>query len=91
VGVGGTSEKAVLLAKKAIVRPLGQKNPDPEIAALEDELLDLVNKSGVGPLGFGGLVTALAVHIETFPTHIASLPVAVNLQCHSARHKEAIL
>ncbi len=91
VGVGGTSEKAVQLAKKAIVRPLGQKNPDPEIAALEDELLELVNKSGVGPLGFGGLVTALAVHIETYPTHIASLPVAVNLQCHSARHKEAVL
>lgn len=91
VGVGGTAEKAVQLAKKAIVRPLGEKNPDPEVAALEDELLDLVNKSGVGPLGFGGLVTAIAVHIETYPTHIASLPVAVNLQCHSARHKEAVL
>ncbi len=91
VGVGGTSEKAVQLAKKAIVRPLGQKNPDPEIAALEEELLELVNKSGVGPLGFGGIVTAIAVHIETYPTHIASLPVAVNLQCHSARHKEAVL
>jgi fumarate hydratase subunit alpha len=91
VGVGGTSEKAMLLAKKALLRKVGQPSPDPEIAALEKDILAKVNELGIGPMGFGGSTTALAVHVEVSPTHIVSLPVAVNLQCHSARHKEAIL
>ncbi len=91
VGIGGTADKAMLLAKRALLRKLDEPNPDPEVAALEKELLEKVNSTGVGPEGFGGTVTALAVHVETFPTHIASLPVAVNLQCHSIRHKEVVL
>jgi fumarate hydratase subunit alpha len=91
VGIGGTSEKALLLAKKALLRPVGQPNPDPEVAALEEALLERVNALGIGPQGFGGRTTALSVHVETFPSHIASLPVGVNIQCHSARHKEAVL
>ena len=91
VGIGGTSEKAMLLAKRALLRPVGEPNPDPEVAELEKEILGRVNDLGIGPMGFGGRTTALAVHAEVVPTHIASLPVAVNLQCHSARHKEAIL
>lgn len=91
VGVGGTAEKTLLLAKRALVRKVGEPNPDPEIAELERELLERINRLGIGPMGFGGRTTALAVHVETFPAHIASLPVAVNLQCHSARHKEAVL
>jgi fumarate hydratase subunit alpha len=90
-GGGGTSEKAMLLAKKALLRKVGQPSPDPEIAALEKDILAKVNELGIGPMGFGGSTTALAVHVEVSPTHIVSLPVAVNLQCHSARHKEAIL
>lgn len=91
VGIGGTAEKAMFLAKKALLRSPGTPHPDPEVAELERELLERVNALGIGPQGFGGRVTALAVHVETFPTHIASLPVAVNLQCHSARHKEAVI
>jgi fumarate hydratase subunit alpha len=91
VGLGGTMEKAAILAKKALVRPLGQPNPDEEAARLEKELLALVNDTGVGPGGFGGRFTAMAVHVEIFPCHIASLPAAVNIQCHAARHKEAVL
>ncbi|MDO8635362.1 MAG: fumarate hydratase [Dehalococcoidia bacterium] len=91
VGIGGTAEKAMLIAKKALSRATGQSNPESEVAALERELLDKVNALGIGPEGFGGTVTALAVHVETFPSHIASMPVAINMQCHSARHKEAIL
>jgi fumarate hydratase subunit alpha len=91
VGVGGTSEKAMLLAKKALLRKVGQPNPDPEVAALEKDILARVNELGIGPMGFGGSTTALAVHALVSPTHIVSLPVAVNLQCHSARHKEAVL
>jgi len=91
LGIGGTSEKAMLLAKKALLRELGKPNPDPEIAELEQETLARINALGIGPLGFGGRTTALAVQAEVMPAHIASLPVAVNLQCHSARHKEAIL
>jgi len=91
VGIGGTIDRTTLLAKKALLRPVGQPHPDPEVAELEAEILERVNKLGIGPQGFGGKVTALAVHVETFPCHIASLPVAVNTQCHSARHKEAIL
>ncbi len=85
VGLGGSFEKAALLAKEALCRPLGTHSLQPEIAALERELLEAINRLGIGPLGFGGITTALAVHVESFPTHIASLPVAVNIQCHAAR------
>lgn len=91
VGIGGTADKAMILAKKALLRRVGEPNPDPEIAELEREILERVNGLGIGPQGFGGRTTALAVHAEVFPTHIAMLPVAVNLQCHAARHKEAVL
>lgn len=88
VGIGGTFEIAALLAKKALLRELGSPNPDPECAALEKELLEEVNALGIGPQGLGGRVTALAVHVQMMPCHIASLPLAVNIQCHAARHKE---
>jgi len=91
VGIGGTAEKALLLAKKALLRKVGRPNIDTEIAATEKEILERVNKLGIGAMGYGGRITALAVHMEVFPSHIASLPVAINLQCHSARHREAIL
>lgn len=91
VGIGGNLERCALLAKQALLRPIGKPNPDSETAALERELLDLVNATGIGPGGFGGRTTALAVHVETFPCHIASLPVAVNVQCHAERHAEAVL
>jgi len=91
VGIGGTAEKAMILAKEALLRPVGQPNPEPEFAELEEELYMKINALGIGTQGFGGTITVLAVHVEVFPCHIASLPVAVNLQCHSARHKEAIL
>jgi fumarate hydratase subunit alpha len=91
VGIGGSAEKTMWLAKHALLREVGQPSPDPEVAELEAEALERINKIGIGPQGFGGLTTALAVHAETFPCHIASMPVAVNIQCHSARHKEAIL
>jgi len=91
LGIGATAEKAMLLAKKALLRAVGRPNPDPEIAQLEEEILSRINDLGIGPLGFGGRTTALAVHAEVTPTHLASLPVAVNLQCHSARHQEAVL
>jgi fumarate hydratase subunit alpha len=91
VGIGGSAEKAMAMAKRALLRPVGQPSPDTEVAELEKELLQRINATGVGPGGVGGTITSLAVHIETFPAHIASLPVAVNLQCHSARHKEAVL
>lgn len=87
VGVGGTFEKASLLAKQALLREIGSVHPDPFYAALEEELLTEVNKLGIGPAGLGGRTTALAVFVDTYPCHIASLPVAVNIQCHSARHK----
>jgi len=85
VGLGGTFDRAALLAKKALLRRSGQPHPDPAVAKLEGELLERINDLGIGPAGFGGRVTALAVHVETFPTHIAALPVAVNLDCHSHR------
>jgi len=85
VGIGGTTEKAMMLAKKALLRPVGEPSADSENAALETDLAQRINALGVGTLGYGGTVTALAVHVESFPCHIASLPVAVNLQCHSAR------
>jgi fumarate hydratase subunit alpha len=91
VGMGGTFEKAALLAKKALIRPLGEANPRQDVAALEDEILTRINEQGQGVQGLGGNNTALAVHIELFPSHIASLPVAVNIQCHAHRHKEIVL
>ncbi len=91
VGIGGTFEKCALLAKEALIRELGRPSPLPEIAALEKDLLDEINSLGIGPQGLGGRTTALAVHIEIYPCHIASLPVAVNINCHAARHKEAVL
>ncbi len=91
VGIGGNAEKAMSLAKKALLREVGKNNPDAEVAELEKELLQRVNALGIGPEGFGGRTTALAVHVEVFPAHIASMPVAINLQCHAARHKEIIL
>lgn len=91
VGIGGTMEKAAILAKKSLLRPIDQRHPNPGIARLEEEFLEEINRLGVGPQGLGGTVTALDVHIETYPTHIASLPVAVNLQCNCHRHKEAVL
>lgn len=84
--VGGSAEKAMILAKKALIRNVGEPNPDPEIALLEKEILDEINASGIGAQGFGGTVTAMAVHMLTHPVHLASLPVAVNIQCHAARH-----
>ena len=91
VGIGGTTEKTMMLAKKALLRKVGQPNPDPEFAELERDILERVNRLGIGAMGYGGKITALAVHAEVFPCHIASLPVAVNLQCWCARHEEAIL
>ncbi len=91
VGIGGDFEKAALISKKALLRPIGNPNPKLELASLEMELLRAVNKTGIGPEGLGGKVTALAVHVESFPCHIASLPVAVNINCHAARHKTILL
>ena len=91
VGIGGTAERTILLAKKALLRKVGEHSQDAEVAELEKEILQRVNGLGIGPMGYGGRTTALAVNVEAFPSHIASMPVAVNLQCHSARHKEAIL
>jgi len=91
VGIGGTSEKVVLLAKEALLREVGLPNPKPENANLEREILTQVNRLGIGAMGYGGRITALAVHVETYPCHIGCMPVAVNLQCHSARHKEITL
>lgn len=91
VGIGGTFEKAAQLAKKATLRPINTKNIDPRYSALEDELLTEINKMGFGPAGLGGTTTALGLNIETFPTHIAGMPVAVNICCHAARHKEAVI
>ncbi|HEX2913080.1 MAG TPA: fumarate hydratase [Chloroflexia bacterium] len=91
VGVGGTADRALQLAKEASLRHVGEPHTDPQVAALEQELLELVNATGIGPQGYGGRTTALACHIERAPTHIASLPVAVNLQCHAVRHQEVVL
>jgi len=89
VGLGGNFERCALMAKEALLRPLGRPNADEAAADLERRLLDAVNATGIGPAGLGGRITALAVHVETFPCHIASLPVAVNLNCHAHRHAEA--
>ena len=91
VGLGGTFEKAALLAKKSLLRPLGNPNPDTNVAEIEQRILQRLNKEGQGVMGWGGVNTALAVHMDTYPTHIASLPVAVNIQCHAHRHKEVEL
>ena len=91
VGIGGTFEKAAYLSKKALIRPIDSKNESKFYADLEDELLIKMNELGIGPQGFGGKTTALGINIETFPTHIAGLPVAVNISCHATRHKEVIL
>lgn len=91
VGIGGTIEMVTLLAKRALLRELGSRHPEPRLATLEDELLDAVNSLGIGPQGFGGRITALAVFIEEMPCHIASMPVAVNMQCHAQRHRTVVL
>jgi fumarate hydratase subunit alpha len=91
VGIGGSAEKCMTIAKKALLRPIGERNPDPELADLEAEILEKVNNLGIGPQGMGGRVFAMAVHIEKYPCHIASLPVAVNICCHASRHKEVVL
>jgi fumarate hydratase subunit alpha len=91
VGIGGTFEQAALLAKKSLLRLLGSKNPDPELDKLELEILTEINKLGIGPQGLGGRTTSLAVHIFMMPCHIASFPLAVNIQCHAQRHKEAVI
>lgn len=91
VGIGGTIEKTTWMAKHALLREVGAHHEDPEIAAFETEVLEKINALGIGAQGFGGTVTALAVHIETFPAHLASLPVAVNMQCHAARHQTIVL
>jgi len=91
VGIGGDFEKAALIAKKALLRAIGSPNAKLELASLEEMLLKAVNKTGIGPEGLGGKVTAMAVHVESYPCHIASLPVAVNINCHAARHKTIIL
>ena len=91
VGIGGTFEKCAFLAKKALMRPLNVRNPDPYYAALETELLERINDLGIGPQGFGGLTTALGLNIEVLPTHIAGMPCAVNIGCHATRHKTEVL
>jgi fumarate hydratase subunit alpha len=91
VGVGGTFEQAAILSKKALFRELGSPNPDPVLDALERELLERANRLGIGPQGYGGDTTALGIHVLTYPCHITSLPVAVTIECHAHRHKEAVL
>jgi fumarate hydratase subunit alpha len=91
VGIGGNFETSALLSKEALMEPLGKRSDNPEIAAMEQELLEEINKTGIGPQGYGGTVTALDVHVKMLPCHIASLPVAVNIQCHAHRIKEAII
>ena len=91
IGIGGSFDKAAYLAKKALIRPVNENNTDEFYGNLEKEVLEEVNKIGIGPQGFGGKTTALALNIETYPTHIAGLPVAVNINCHATRHKERVL
>jgi len=91
IGIGGNFEASALLAKKSLLRPLGSKNPDPELDRLEGEILAEINKLGIGPQGLGGRTTSLGVHILMMPCHIASFPLAVNVQCHVHRHKEALI
>ena len=91
VGIGGTFEIAALIAKKALLRHIGSRHADPYYSALEDELLEKINNLGIGPQGFGGRITALDVHVEVYPCHIASLPCAVNVNCHASRHREIVI
>jgi len=91
VGIGGTFEMAALIAKKAVLRGVNHPNPDPNYAKLEEELIFKINKLGIGPAGLGGSTTALSINIESYPTHIASIPVAINISCHASRHASAIL
>lgn len=91
VGIGGTFDKAALLAKKALMRPIDSKNPDPYYAELEEEMLEKINRLGIGPQGFGGKTTAIGLNIETMPTHIAGMPCAININCHVTRHKTEVL
>lgn len=91
VGVGGTMDKCAWLAKKSLLRPIGERNPNPNYARMEEELLERINNLGIGTLGMGGRITALDVHIDYFPCHITALPVAVNLQCHASRYASAII
>ena len=91
VGIGGTAGKAMVMAKKAITRKMGEHNKNEKYAAMEKEALEKINNSGIGPAGLGGNITSLAVHIDYLPTHIAGMPVAINVSCHAARHAEGIL
>ena len=91
IGVGGTYERSAFLAKKALLRKIGERNSDPELAKAEEEMLERINKLGIGPMGYGGNTTSFDVFLEIEPCHIASLPCAVNIQCHAARHKEAVI
>jgi len=91
VGIGGSFDRVTLLAKKAMLREIGSHHPDPRYCDLENELLEKINQTGIGPAGYGGKTTALSLNIETYPTHIAGMPVAVSICCHVARHKEVIL
>ena len=91
VGIGGTFDKAALLAKKALMRPLDSSNPDPYYADLEKEMLEKINQLGIGPQGFGGKTTAIGLNIETLPTHIAGMPCAININCHVTRHKTEVI
>jgi fumarate hydratase subunit alpha len=91
VGIGGTFEQAALLAKRSLLRPLGSMNQDQELDRLESAILTEINRLGIGPQGLGGRITSLAVHVSMMPCHIASLPLAVNIQCHAQRHKEAVI
>ena len=91
MGIGGTFDKAALLAKKALMRPLDSHHEDPFYAKLEEEMLEKINALGIGPQGFGGRTTALGLNIETLPTHIAGMPCAININCHVTRHKTEVL
>jgi len=91
IGIGGTVEMAAIQAKKALTRPINERNAHPAYAKLEEELLELVNNTGVGPQGLGGRITALAVNINHYPTHIAGMPVVININCHATRHAEITL
>lgn len=91
VGIGGTFDKAALLAKKALMRPVDSENPDPFYAELEKEMLEKINELGIGPQGFGGKTTAIGLNIETMPTHIAGMPCAININCHVTRHKTEVI
>ena len=91
IGIGGSMEKCALLAKKALLREVGSRNQEKHLADLEEQLLEEINQLGIGPAGLGGRITALGVMIEAWPTHIAGLPVAVNISCHATRHRSAVL